>query len=63
MSTRIVIEDRMVNNAAELLAALQRWARIKPLEEICIEEPVVLYETTLTDGSKVMDIHLGDWIS
>jgi len=56
---RTVIESKIVNNAAELIALVQRFAAIAKLEEINIEEPVSLIETTLTDGSVVYDIHLG----
>ena len=56
---RKVIESKIVNNAAELVALVQRFATIARLDEINIEEPVSLIETTLTDGSVVYDIHLG----
>ena len=58
---RKTIESKIVNNAAELIATVQRFASTAKLrlDEINIEEPVSLIETTLTDGSVVYDIHLG----
>ena len=64
---RKVIEQTMVNNARTLINVVERYIEaVKVLSkneagalEISIEEPVTLIETTLTDGSKVYDIHLG----
>lgn len=59
---RQVIESKIVNNATELITLVQRFAnRLNVhLDELSIEEPVSLIETTLSDGSLVYDIHLGN---
>lgn len=60
---RVVLASKIVYNAAHLAQVLEQYAAIVKSaatpEEISIEEPVTLIETTLTDGSKVYDIHLG----